>query len=238
MGLDQAILESVSRGESLPALRFYGWSPPAVSIGYFQGLEEEVDLEACKRQGVDVVRRITGGGAVFHHQELTYSIILPASHPFAGTGIQDSYGILCAGLVQGFALLGVKAGFVPINDIMSEDGRKLSGNAQTRRTGCVLQHGTVLLDLDAELMFGLLKVPKEKLKGKLIQDAKTHVASLRTLGLAVSFDEAVDVFALGFQRALSLEFAGESAAPNSAEEERARFLGDTKFASPEWIRKR
>ncbi|MDR3284962.1 MAG: lipoate--protein ligase family protein [Treponema sp.] len=238
MGLDEAILESVAKGASLPTLRFYGWAPPAVSVGYFQGLEEEVDLVSCKLHGVDVVRRITGGGAVFHHHELTYSIIMPGTHPAALPGIQDSYRILCAGIVEGFALLGVAASFVPINDIVSADGRKLSGNAQTRRMGCVLQHGTVLLDLDAELMFDLLKVPQEKLKGKLIQDVQAHVASLRTLGLSLSFEEAADVFAQGFRRALSLDFAEEAVTPTVAEAERARVLADTKFASREWLRKR
>ncbi|MDR1862657.1 MAG: lipoate--protein ligase family protein, partial [Treponema sp.] len=146
MALDEALLEGVASGASLPALRFFGWKPPAVSLGYFQGLEEEVDLEACRRRGVDVVRRISGGGAVFHQAEITYSLIMPLSHPLAGATITESYRVLCAGVAAGLGRLGVEAVFAPINDILA-GGRKISGNAQTRRKGCLLQHGTVLLDL-------------------------------------------------------------------------------------------
>ncbi|GHU91512.1 octanoyltransferase LipM [Spirochaetia bacterium] len=254
MGLDEALLEAVARRDSLPVLRFYGWSPPAVSIGYFQGLEEEIDLASCARHGVDVIRRITGGGAVFHQAELTYSIILPDTHPLAGSGIQDSYTILCAGIVEGLALLGVPARFAPINDIIVNPsgllpmeihreyagGRKISGNAQIRRKRCVLQHGTIMLENDTDLMFSLLKVPQEKMKGKLIQDVKDRVTSLHMLlGRPLSFDEAADSFTEGFCRALSLDFAGApSLLPASAEDQRARELAAEKFGSEEWLRRR
>jgi lipoate-protein ligase A len=240
MGLDEALLEAVSRGASLPVLRFYGWSPAAVSVGYFQGLEEEIDLAACARYGVDAVRRITGGGAVFHQAELTYSIIMPDTHPLAGSGIQESYAILCAGIVEGLALLGVPSHFVPINDIIA-GGRKISGNAQTRRKGCVLQHGTILLENDVDLMFELLRVPSEKIRGKLIQDVKERVTSLHTLlGRPVSFDEAADAFVEGFRRALSLEFCGgaDASLPSLTEDERARELAAEKFGSREWLARR
>ncbi|GHU96994.1 octanoyltransferase LipM [Spirochaetia bacterium] len=236
MGLDEALLESVSGGRSLPALRLYGWAPQAVSVGYFQGLEEEVDLEACKRRGTDVVRRITGGGAVFHHRELTYSIIMPDTHPLAGKGIQDSYAILCAGITRSLSLLDLESQFVPINDILCGD-RKISGNAQTRRGGVVLQHGTIMLDLDVELMFELLRVPAEKMKGRIIQEVKSRVTSLRDcLNRAVSFEEAEAALIEGFRQALSLEFTADTPTPEEAA--RAAELAETKFASPEWLRKR
>jgi lipoate-protein ligase A len=267
MGLDLAILEGVSRGDSPPVLRFYGWDPPAVSIGYFQGLEEEVDLQACKARGVELVRRVSGGGAVFHNAELTYSIIMPEGHPLAGRTIQESYRSLCAGIVEGLAILGVAARFVPVNDIVAggRGGRKISGNAQTRRMGCILQHGTVLLDLDVDLMFELLRVPQEKTKGRIIADVKSRVTSLRALGAAASFDEAAAALAEGFRRTLCLEFsAGDLPAerptvpgtqsapgipaalpgtpvfrePSPAEDRRARELAEEKFASPQWLCRR
>ncbi|HBE46121.1 MAG TPA: lipoate--protein ligase family protein, partial [Spirochaetaceae bacterium] len=132
MGLDEALLGSVAEGKSLPTLRFYGWKPPAVSIGYFQGLHEEVDVDACRAAGVDVVRRITGGGAVFHHYEVTYSIVVPLSHQLARPNILDSYRLLLGGIIDGLALLGIEAEFAPINDIVT-GGKKISGNAQTRK---------------------------------------------------------------------------------------------------------
>lgn len=236
MAMDEALLETVAAG-ALPVLRFYGWSPPAVSIGYFQGLEEEVDREACARRGIDLVRRISGGGAVFHDAEITYSFIIPRDHPLAGTSIMASYGQLCSGITAGLGLLGIDAVFVPVNDIVA-GGKKVSGNAQTRRQGCVLQHGTVLLDSDPELMFELLKVPPEKTKGKLIQDIKSRVTGLRALlGRNVHFNEARDALARGFKDALSLDYSGPSR-PSPPEEARAAALAREKFGSEAWLRRR
>ncbi|MDR1565787.1 MAG: lipoate--protein ligase family protein, partial [Treponema sp.] len=214
------------------------WKPPAVSIGYFQGLEEEVDLEACARYGVDVVRRISGGGAVFHDQEITYSLIMPVSHALAGNSILESYRTLCSGIVSALSRLGLAAEFVPINDILAR-GRKVSGNAQTRRQGCVLQHGTVLLDLNPELMFELLRVPEEKMKGKLIKDVRARVSPLPPLlGRSVSFDEGINVLAEGFKEQLHLDFVSLETAPSYGEEERALALGRDKFGSREWLQRR
>ncbi|MDR2536010.1 MAG: lipoate--protein ligase family protein [Treponema sp.] len=241
MGLDEALLESVSQGASLPTLRFYGWNPPTVSVGYFQRLEEEADLESCKQRGVDVVRRISGGGAVFHHAELTYSIIMPIDHPLAGLTIRESYETLCAGPIQGLALLGASCEFAPINDILG-GGKKISGNAQTRRMGCILQHGTILLDLDLDLMFELLRVPLIKMKDKtskasVIQDVKARVTSLKALlGRAVSYEETQSALTAGFRQALGLDFSVCSSSITSAEEARSQELSLNKFASTEWLR--
>src|SRR5208337_3830146 len=100
-------------------------------------LDAEVDLDACRASGVDAVRRLTGGGAVFHDDEITYSIVLPMGHELAPDDILESYRLICSGLIGGLGLLGVKADFEPINDI-AVGGKKVSGNAQTRRQGCLL----------------------------------------------------------------------------------------------------
>jgi lipoate-protein ligase A len=247
MGLDQALLEAVSRGTSLPCLRFYGWKPLAVSIGYFQGLNEEVNIRSCREQGVDLVRRLTGGGAVFHNAELTYSLVLPLSHPLAGESIQKSYEILCAGIVRGLKNLGLEALFVPINDIECM-GKKISGNAQTRKMGALLQHGTILLDNDPELMFTLLRVPPEKAGSRagLIDSVRQRVSSLREiLGREVSYEEALAAISEGFREALDLEFAltpdntpGRAHLPSEEEEERAQDLAKNRFADSRWIEAR
>ncbi|PKL07251.1 MAG: lipoate--protein ligase family protein [Spirochaetae bacterium HGW-Spirochaetae-9] len=236
MGLDEAILESVTSGSALPTLRFYGWKPPAISLGYFQGALEEVDTDACRQQGVDVVRRITGGGAVFHDTEVTYSIVIPGSHPLAPASILDSYALLCSGIVEGLKNLNIDASFAPINDIVA-GGRKISGNAQTRKKGCLLQHGTVLLKVDVEKMFGLLKVPKEKAMGKMIDDVKARVTSLSALlGRDVGFEEASDALREGFLNALLLDPAeGE---PSPRELAAAELLARTKFSTEAWIFRR
>lgn len=236
MGLDEAILESVSAGRVPPTLRFYGWTPSAVSIGYFQGLHEEVDVAACAERGVHVVRRITGGGAVFHQAELTYSIVVPEGHPLAPASIMESYRGLCGAIVSSLALLGVEASFAPINDILS-GGRKISGNAQTRKRRCLLQHGTILLDVDVDTMFDLLRVPSEKAKGKLIQDVKARVTSLSAiLGRPVSFAEVEDALERGLQAALDLSLRTE--APTAVELDRAGTIAAEKFADPSWTGRR
>jgi lipoate-protein ligase A len=235
MGLDEALLEGVASG-ALPVLRFYGWSPPAVSVGYFQGLREEVDLEAAKRFGFDLVRRISGGGAVLHKSELTYSIIMPLNHPLAGNSLEESYRTLCAGLGEGLALLGIESAFSGINDILA-GGKKISGNAQTRRMGCLLQHGTVLLDNDVDMMFAVLKVPAEKIRGKLISEVKERVTNLASiLGREIPFAEALTAFSGGFARALSLDYREDR--PSPQEEDRARRLGTEKFSAEAWLFRR
>ncbi len=236
MGLDEAILGSVAEGRSLPTLRLYGWKPAAISIGYFQGMREEIDVEACAAHGVDIVRRITGGGAVFHDCEVTYSLAIPEGHRLAPRSIQDSYHLLCDGIVSGLGRLGITAEFVPINDIVS-GGRKVSGNAQTRKRGCLLQHGTILLEVDVEKMFSLLKVPKEKALGKMIEDVKARVTSLSAiLGRKVGFEEAQEAILNGFISSLDLECREES--PSPAEIDTAQRLAKERFSTAEWLFKR
>lgn len=236
MGIDEALLGSVSRGESPPALRLYRWSPPCVTVGYFQSLEAEIDLEACEAAGVDAVRRLTGGGAVFHDREITYSLVLPLGHELAPDDILESYRLICGGLVRGLALLGVESSFAPINDIVA-GGKKISGNAQTRRRGCLLQHGTVLLGLDLERMFSLLRVPAEKMKGKLIEDVKARVTSLGTLlGREVPYEEAADALLRGFAQEWLADLEPRELEP--AEVSEARRCAAERFSNPEWNRRR
>ncbi|MEW6329584.1 MAG: biotin/lipoate A/B protein ligase family protein [Candidatus Micrarchaeota archaeon] len=218
MGIDEALMSSEE-----PVLRLYAWSPPAVSVGYFQKVEEEVDEEACARFGVDVVRRQTGGGAVFHENELTYSFIT-REHP---QNILESYKWVCGALIEGLGTLGVRAEFAPLNDIVV-GGKKISGNAQTRRRGVMLQHGTVLLGVDVEKMFSLLKVPSEKMKGKLISDVKARVSAL-----GVSFEEAREAVKKGFERSMNAELVPSEL--TEEESEKAIKLAEGKYKSGEWL---
>ena len=205
MAIDRAVLVANSEGKVPPTVRFYTWSPPAISIGYFQGLSEEVDLEKCKEFGVEYVRRITGGGAVFHEDELTYSIVIPESHPHIPKNIMESYGRICGAVMKGLKNQGIDSVYAPINDIIS-GGRKISGNAQTRKLKTVLQHGTVLLDVDVEKMFSILRVPNEKIRDKMISDVKQRVTSIKhILGKYVSFDDSVNSMKKGFEEEFNVE---------------------------------
>lgn len=234
MAIDEAIMMSLKKGEVPPTLRLYRWNPSAVSIGTFQGMTEEVDLRYCETNGIDYIRRITGGGAVYHdfEGEITYSIILPKGHRLAPDDILESYEVLCRGVVHGLELLGIDSEFKPINDIVA-GGKKISGNAQTRRHSCVLQHGTTLLDLDVEIMFSVLKVPREKISDKMIADVKERVTSIRELlERDVRIEELEEALAQGFSEALEVDLVpGELTNPESS---LATDLAREKYGTDEW----
>jgi len=177
MAIDEAIMNSRRNNKVRDTFRLYRWKPSAVSIGFFQSIADEVNLQACTNYGVEVVRRITGGGAVYHDfdGEITYSLIAGVDNPKIPTDILKSYEVLCEGLVLGLKNLGLSARFHPVNDILV-DGKKISGNAQTRKNGIILQHGTLLIDVNVDKMFELLKVTDEKLRDKAIKGVKERVS--------------------------------------------------------------
>lgn len=236
MAIDKAILVANSNEKVPPTVRFYGWTPPAISIGYFQSLTEEVDIDACQRRGVDYVRRITGGGSVFHEKELTYSIVVAESHPMIPKNILKSYARICGAVMKGLQQLGIISEYAPINDIVT-GGRKISGNAQTRKLETVLQHGTVLMDVDVETMFSLLKVPNEKMKDKLIADVKQRVTSIRhCLGEEVSFKQVAGAMKSGFEQEFHIElFEGRL---TDDERSLAQQFEKESFSTKEWNQRR
>ncbi|TFG33598.1 lipoate--protein ligase family protein [Candidatus Thorarchaeota archaeon] len=238
MAIDESIMLSMKKGIVGPTLRFYRWSPSTVSIGTFQGMDDEVDVDFCTSNNIDVIRRITGGGAVYHDfdGEVTYSIILPKGHRLAPDDIIDSYKILCNGIVVGLSQLGIESSFKPINDVISH-GKKISGNAQTRRHSCILQHGTVLLDLDVNLMFQALKVPLEKISDKMIADVKQRVTSIRDiLQRDVTIKELHDALRTGFSEALGIELIAGTL--TNEEKELTERLVTEKYTTKEWNFKR
>ena len=236
MAIDRAVIVANSEGKVPPTVRFFSWKPPAISIGYFQSLEEEVDLDICKKLGVDYVRRITGGGAVFHDEELTYSIVIPESHSQIPKNIIESYGRICGALMKGLKHLGIESKYAPINDIIT-GGKKISGNAQTRKAKTVLQHGTILMDLDVDKMFSLLKVPNEKIKDKLIVDVKQRVTSVKQiLGEDIRFNEAAEAMKIGFEEEFNVELVDGS--PTEEEIELAKKFERECFSARDWNHRR
>lgn len=229
MAMDEAISQSVKAKESLPTIRFYKWLPSAVSIGYFQNLNDEVDATLCKQLGIDIVRRRTGGGAVYHDKdgEITYSVIAPES--ILPKGITESYQEICGWIVKALAKLGIIAEFKPINDIIT-NGKKISGNAQTRRNGILLQHGTVLHKLDIATMFSLLKVPKEKISDKFISDVKQRVTSVTDINPAISEEKLRKALADAFAEGKEIEFGTATDKERAAAEKLAR----ERYSSDEW----
>jgi lipoate-protein ligase A len=205
MAIDEAVSEQVGAGTSPPTIRFYGWKPSAVSIGYFQSLEKEVDTARCEDTGVDIVRRRTGGGAVYHDNfgEITYSII--AREELFPKDIIASYRVICGWIIDSLAILGIKAEFKPINDIIA-NGKKISGNAQTRRGGVLLQHGTILYSVDVDKMFSLLKVSDEKIKDKMIATVKERVTSIVQQNQSITRDATYRALVQGFTNEKEFDF--------------------------------
>ncbi|MDY6826102.1 MAG: lipoate--protein ligase family protein [Bacillota bacterium] len=226
MGKDLAIMEEVAAGESLPTLRIYRWSPPAVSLGYFQDENEVVDLAACAEAGIDVVRRPTGGRAVFHDQELTYSIIVPEAHPFINNGgVMESYRAISRGLITAFNLLEIPAYLTPEKEKrailapgscfdtpsayeIQVDGKKVVGSAQLRRKGIVLQHGSILFALPLDLYQRILKKdprpPDDRRKGV---DLGEKAAGLLDLGCNVNYEKMTRALIKAFSMVIPAVFA-------------------------------
>jgi len=236
MAIDEAILIHRSKDKVPSTIRLYGWLPPAVSIGYFQSLEDEVNLKKCNEFGVDYIRRITGGGAVFHDKEVTYSCVVPINNPLMPTDILGSYKKICAGLVKGLSHLGIESSFVPLNDIISNN-KKISGNAQTRKFHTILQHGTILIDTDVDKMFSLLKVPSEKLRDKMIKHVKERVTSINAiLGREVDFDNVCNALARGFKEEFDVDLIkGEL---TESELKLAEKIAKERYKNREWNHKR
>lgn len=238
MAIDEAISNNVERKRVPNTIRFYRWEPSAVSIGYFQSIKDEVNLDLCKQLNIDVVRRNTGGGAVYHdtNGELTYSTIINLNHPITSPDIIKSYQNICNGLILGLKKLGVMAEFRPINDIVV-DGKKISGNAQTRRFGSFLQHGTILIDSNISKMFKVLKVSNEKISDKMIKRAEERVTNLKKLLKSdISFEEAFRAFKFGFQEALGITL--DEGKLTIEEQKLAKKLKEEKYLKKSWNFKR
>jgi len=204
-----------------PVLRIYGWSRPCVSIGYFQSIDE-VDYEKCKKQGVDVVRRMTGGGAVFHDKELTYSFV---TKKFPNN-IMESYQQICQLIISALKSLGFAAKFSPLNDI-TINGKKVCGNAQTRKNNTLLQHGTILLDVDVERMFSLLNVPLKKIEDKKILDIKNRV-----MGISKKFDEVADALKSSAKKNFQCELAPYQL--DQKDQDSCKKIMNEKYSNKDW----
>jgi lipoate---protein ligase len=231
MALDDVLAREVAAGRRPPTLRIWEWSAPAVVIGSFQSLRNEVDLAEASRLGLTVVRRVSGGGAMFIDpaSTITYSLYAPESL-VAGLSYADSYRYLddwVIGALTGD--LGVSAWYEPLNDIASAQG-KIGSAAQKRLAGgTVLHHVTMAYDIDADAMTRVLRIGREKLSDKGIGSAAKRVDPLRRqtrLPRAQIIDALADHFRRRYGLTPDTVTGGELLA--------ARELARTKFASSEW----
>jgi lipoate-protein ligase A len=253
MAVDAAILEMVIEGKAQPTLRFYDWDPACLSLGFAQNFAD-IDLEAQAARGWDVVRRPTGGRAILHTDELTYSVIGQSDEPRLAGGVLESYKRLSEGLMHALTLLGLPVerqpmrehGFgepdnpvcfeVPSDYEITLHGKKIIGSAQARRKGGVLQHGSLPLYGDIGRITEILTYPSEERRQIAAERVRARAATVgEGLGRRVSFAEAQDAFIRGFGETLNIEFIeGEL----STEEEQAaeRWLGE-RYAADAWTQR-
>lgn len=197
MALDEVLTSEVSAGRRPPTLRVWEWASPAVVIGRFQSLRNEVDAQGASRHGIEVVRRISGGGAMFIEpgNTITYSICAPLSL-VEGISFQESYELMDRWVIEALAELGVQASYQPLNDITSPAG-KIAGAAQARKGNAVLHHVTMAYDIDTTKMLEVLRIGREKLSDKGTASAAKRVDPLRSqtgLPRAAVIERMIDTF--------------------------------------------
>ena len=235
MAIDEAILNARLRNEVPNTLRFYRWNPSAVSIGKNQSISAEANIEECNKADIDIVRRITGGGAVYHDYkgEITYSIIVKQEKdiPFE---TDLSYIKLCKGIIIALSKIGLNAyhGKHHCPSIFI-DKRKISGNAQSRRGGIILQHGTILSDYDPELMYTYLRVREGIKKEKVVHSVYQKVTTIKNeLDTAINYDEFEKILIESFEEAFKTKFKIEEL--TNSEKDEVKRLKKEKFMKKEW----
>jgi lipoate-protein ligase A len=238
MAIDEAILTARTLDRAPNTLRLYKWKPSTVSIGKNQKPENEIQLENCRKLGIDIVRRISGGGTVYHDErdEVTYSITAKTSD-LSVKDLPAVYAKVYSGIRDALRILGIPADFSEGDEKncpnLTVNGRKISGSSQANKRETVLQHGTLLLDVDFEKMFTLLRVPWAKTCMEVVNVAKNKITSVKCeLGHAVSSETAANALIAGFKIALGVEMVPDGL--TQFEAELAQKLCVEKYATDDW----
>jgi lipoate-protein ligase A len=246
MALDEALMLCQRLEDTPPTLRFYAWDPPAVSIGYFQSMGREINLAACAARGISTVRRFTGGRAILHDREVTYSLAARADNPLVAGPVLDAYLRISRCLLAGMRHLGIAAGLsqldvkrqpttacfdTPSRHELVVKGRKLAGSAQARRQGCVLQHGSIPLALDPDKLLAVINFADDRERSCYKDKFLAGTISLNEAGQKeYSYPEVVKALILGFTGVVDLA-AGEI---TPLERETAAQLLQKKYRSQAW----
>ncbi len=243
MALDEALLNCFDKERSQPLLRLYGWDPPALSVGRFQDVAASLKLELCQEEKVPVVRRMTGGGIIYHAEELTYSIVCAPGHIGGAAGVKDGFRRLCAFLLGSYQKLGLDASFAadlnPANERLGARttfcfagkeefdivvrGRKIGGNAQRRVNGAILQHGSIPLVSRVQHGLRYLKEPAPGAAG---------AASLAELGITVEPSVLKQTLVESFQERLGVTLKPQP--PDEEELDAAAQLETAKYRNAGW----
>lgn len=255
MALDEALLNWHSEGKIPPTIRFYGWEPATLSIGYFQRVAKEIRMEAVREKQLGFVRRPTGGRGVLHEHELTYSVIVSEAHPAMPKTVTEAYRVISTGLLEGFKALGLNAYFaVPDSEKEREalkkprsavcfdapsyyelvvEGKKIAGSAQTRQKGVILQHGSILLEIDEEKLFDLFQYRSDRLRERMQRAFSQKAVAINALRKEpVTLDEASRAFKQGFEKGLGIQLVPYQL--SESEEKEVQLLAKSRYESDEW----
>ncbi|WP_017380081.1 lipoate--protein ligase family protein [Paenisporosarcina sp. TG-14] len=255
MALDEALLDWHSEGLLPPVIRFYRWNPATLSIGYFQNVAKEINMEEVKKHNLGFVRRPTGGRGVLHEHELTYSVIVSEDYPNMPRTVTEAYRVLSEGLLIGFQKLGLDAYFsVPDTEEKKSDlknpksavcfdtpswyelvveGKKVAGSAQTRQKGVILQHGAILLDLDEDKLVSLFNYRSEEMKARVLRGiSEKAVAINRILKTPATIEECIEAFKSGFAEGLNVNLEPYSLTNDQLEYVKA--LETRRYANDDW----
>ncbi|MCH4354909.1 octanoyltransferase [Staphylococcus sp. HMSC068D03] len=258
MAMDEALLNFVSRGEIDPVVRFYTWNPATLSVGYFQRLKKEIDIDKVKEKGFGLVRRQTGGRGVLHDKELTYSVIVSEEHPNMPSTVTEAYRVISEGLLEGFKLLGFEAYFaIPHSKEEREklkqprsavcfdapswyelvvEGRKIAGSAQTRQKGVILQHGSLLQDVNVDELFDMFIFKNDRLKDKMKKAFVDKAVAINDIAdRHISIEEMEKAFEEGFKKGLNIEFKPLTLSDDQIKEVKEL---EEKYRSDEWLYKK
>jgi len=262
MAIDEAIMIGHREGLVPPTIRFYQWSPPAVSLGYFQDLKKEIDVDICQDMGIDIVRRPTGGKAVLHDKELTYSFIIRENHPLVNDSILETYKKISGGMIRGLSYLGIKAELVPLREKLKSnpllkgekseiphsdfksicfsvpsqyevqvEGKKIVGSAQVRKREIVLQHGSLLIELEKDKLFSVFNFPSAQIRERLkIRFKATSLEEI--LKRKINFSELSEILPRGFEEEFGVKLTEGKL--TEQEEKISKDLLENKYSTYEW----
>ncbi len=248
MAMDEALMNWQRDTGMPPVLRFYSWLPAGITVGFFQKLNGSIDLDAAAKRGIPLVRRQTGGKAVLHDQELTYSVVIPEQHPSMPKSVKEAYVVISKGLLEGYRNLGIQAELAekkkraaassavcfeePSWHELTVAGKKAAGSAQTRKQGIILQHGSIPLDLDEDKLFELFIYPSEAVKEKARNAFRKRAVAINDLVEApFTLEQVKQAFKQGFENGLGIRLEKFEPPPEMIEQVR---ILEEKYAGEEW----
>ena len=249
MALDELLMSWQKERDFLPTLRFYFWDVPTLTIGHFQNAKKDINFEKVKEHGVEFVRRQTGGKAVLHDNELTYSVTLPENYPNMPKDVVSAYRVLTQGLIEGYREIGLYPKFSIPSDEKQEktavcfdtpsmyevviDNKKIAGSAQVRKNDMILQHGSVPLSINIDMLYDMFLFKSDRLKERLKSDFVKKASGIKNfLNKELELQDLIEPFKKGFAKGLNISLTNYTL--SEKEEQEVKELAKNKYESDNW----